>query len=256
MNKLDFINKSTGWPASASTFEFIQQQILLLQNISLLGGNLFILNGCVDTAGIISNGTVIINGEILDFVGGAVQTNVIIVENTTSRMFFDNQIKPYYKNRYATFGTASQQYAWGNFERNNPSNGVIKRVRLVEELAEELETNLNALANSYSSHTHNWDSITGKPNALVVYAGVKLIGDAGIAGTGADSIHTVPIPAQANTNYIVAGSMVGLQSDYNQDNDISWIVTDKQLSSFKVGIREYASVYQNLQFEFAIIKIS
>lgn len=66
---------------------------------------------------------------------------------------------------------------------------------------------------------------------------------------------TVTIPNQGGTNYIIAGSLVGLQSDPNYDNDVIWIVANKQSGSFDLWLRDTTTTnVQNLAFDFAIIK--
>ena len=154
MKQLDF-SQLNGWPASVSTFKFIQEQMLQLQMLSLLGGNTYILQGCQDAAGITGDGWVVIAGEVLPFVGGATQTNVVVVETVVDRSFFENiGILPYYRNRAATFGTAATQYTWADFERNDPGNGLVKRMRLAEALLVCLQT---ALATTNSNLSNKAD---------------------------------------------------------------------------------------------------
>ncbi len=141
MKVLDF-SKLSGWPASASTWKFQQEQMLQLQYLSLLGGTNYILQGCTEAAGVTTNGWVVINGEILPFVGGATQDNVVVVDTPTNRTFFDGSINPYYHDRIATFGISITQYTWADFERNNPTTGLLKRVRLAEALLTTLQTAL------------------------------------------------------------------------------------------------------------------
>ncbi len=162
MKLLDF-SKLSGWPASTSTWKYQQEQLLQLQMLSMLGGNNYILQGC-DVLGSIpptttGDGWVVIDGEVLPFVGGATQAYVSIVENVTNRSFLDTTINPYYKDRYATFGTSSTQYTWSDFERNNPASGLIKRIRLAEFLLNDLQTALNT-TNS------NVDNKADKSNVL------------------------------------------------------------------------------------------
>lgn len=250
MNLLDFTTKA-GWPGSASTFEFIQGQILLLQQLSLVNGQHYIISGCVVTGSNVSDGKVVVNGEILDFVGGAIQTNVVVVDTVTSKQYFDAQIRPYYHTRYATFGTASTQYAWADFERSSPANGILKRMKAAEEVIATLGTDLDSLTTAFSSHTHAWADITGKPNALISYAGSVSVGD-----VVDDKTQTIAIPNQGGTNYIVAGSLAGLQVDLNYDNDVMWVIGNKAADQFQLSIREISPNAQNLKFEFVIIKLT
>jgi hypothetical protein len=256
MNQINTSYK-IGFPFSASTIEYLQGQILLLQQLSLVNGTNYIISGCVVTGGNTSNGKVVVNGEVLDFVGGATLPTVVITETSTNRQFEDLQIRSYYKNRVATFGTAGTTYTWADFERNSPTNGLLKRMRIAENLLTTLGDDLNALEAAFGSHTHTWASISNKPNAFIVYAASVYLGEVGAPGGIEDTIFTIPIETQPNTNYIVAGSLLGTHStNLSLDNDVSWVVGDKQLSSFKLACREYSPVIQDLKFEFAIIKLN
>ena len=203
MNLLDFSYKS-GWPGSASTFEFIQGQILLLQQLSLVHGSTYVISGCIVTGSNVSDGVVVVNGEILPFIGGAIQTNVVVVEAVQSKQYFDLQIRPYYKNRHATFGTAGTVYPWANFDRSTPTNGILKRMKAVEEVLATLGSDLDALETAFGSHTHTWASITDKPNGYTRYVGSVTLGDIGAGGgyvAPQQSRYTISIPNQTDNNY-------------------------------------------------------
>gem|GEM_PF-4661406 len=256
MKLLDF-SILNGWPGSASTFKFMQEQMLQLQMLSLLGGTNYILSGCANVGGTVGDGFVVINGEVLPFEGGAVQDNVIVVDTPTDRSFFGGTLNTYYHDRVATFGTGATEYAWSSFEINDPASGLLKRMRLVETLIAGLRSDLNALSTSFNDYVPTWASITGKPSALIVYTASVHLGDIGVAPnaeTSSDSLFTITIPDNGSS-YMVVGSLVGLQSDPNYDNDVMWIVSAKTNTSFKLAIREVANVVKNLNFDFAIIKL-
>lgn len=255
MNKIDFSHKPD-FPFNAATLEYVQGQILLLQQLSVANGALYILSGCEDVGGNVSAGYVVINGEVLPFEAGTLGTDVVIVENVRSKTFKDSVIRNFYKDRSARFGSVGTTYAWADFERCSPTDGILKRMRVAEDLLTTHTAQIAALDAAMSTHTHSWANITGKPNSYIVYSASIYLGEVGAAGGIADSIFTIPIPTQDNTNYIIAGSLLGTHNtDLNIDNDVSWVVGDKQLSSFKIAIREYSPVIQDLKFEFAIIKL-
>lgn len=130
MKKLDF-DIMQGWPASTDTWKYLQEMIQQVEQICLLGGRLYILEGCENVSGVVSNGKVCINGEILPFIGGAVQSKIIIVDTALERTFFGGANNPYYHNRYATFGVTGNpltEYTWADFRKSNPDNGLIKRI--------------------------------------------------------------------------------------------------------------------------------
>jgi hypothetical protein len=82
MNKAQY----TGWPSnnfplSTEGLDFIQNQILLAANAvgGIAGGN-YILTGCVVTGTTAASGIMVINGEVLPFTGGTVQSTIRITE--------------------------------------------------------------------------------------------------------------------------------------------------------------------------------
>lgn len=187
MNLLDFSNK-TGWPASASTWQFMQEQMLQLQLLSLLGGTNYIVSGCVVTGSNVSNGIVVINGEVMPLVGGSVQPTVTVNEVGTSRAFKDGVPRSYYKNRFASFGLGTTNYTWADFERNDPSNGVLKRLRLAEQLLTSVGSAITGINTTLGTKADK-SNVLQKDNATVYspsqsyHPATKAYVDAKLAGT-------------------------------------------------------------------------
>lgn len=158
MKKIDF-NIKAGFPVSTDTLEFMQQSIQQVEQASSLAGNLCVLRGCTNVGGIVSDGFVTINGEVLPFVGGTVQSKVIIVDNIGNRIFFSGANNPYYHNRYATFGVTgnpSTEFLWADFKINNPANGVLARLEKLE--AMWLPGDIKELACDATYITANFDN--------------------------------------------------------------------------------------------------
>lgn len=87
MNKVNFLAKEN-FPQSTHTFDFLQKMIHLAGNMALLGGDNYILSGCVDDQdGNVSEGLIVINGELLAFVGGAKKSKIKIQETKESDHF-------------------------------------------------------------------------------------------------------------------------------------------------------------------------
>lgn len=137
MNKIDF-STLVGFPLSTETLQYLQDALLQVQHGALLGGKNYILDGCTGT-GTISDGWVVINGEVLPFVGGTEETKVFIEETVVNRNFFGGASNPYYKNRVAKFGTTGNpatEFTWADFTRNDPNNGVLKRLDTVWQIGD------------------------------------------------------------------------------------------------------------------------
>jgi hypothetical protein len=137
MKVLDF-NIKAGFPLSETTLEFMQEMAKQLQQASLLGGTNYIVSGCPDNGATIGDGYVVVNGEVLPFVGGAKQPNVIVVDTATQKEFFGGAFNDYYHDRVATFGSADTEWPWEFFKRNDPSNGVLSRLDKIEKMLKPL----------------------------------------------------------------------------------------------------------------------
>lgn len=120
MNKINF-NQTGGFPLDTDIMGAMQTAYAIFNQLGSLAGNLAIISGCEVTGNSVSNGAVYINGEILEFRGGNIGTNVIIREESESRVFEDGATKQVIFRRYATFGTSTpdKTFAWSNFKRIN-----------------------------------------------------------------------------------------------------------------------------------------
>jgi hypothetical protein len=144
MKLLDF-STLAGWPVSSTVMKYMQEQMMQLQMMSLLGGNMYIVSGCEDdNAGGITDGVIVINGDVLPFVGSALVENakVVITDTVGYKNFFGgNGYNPFYHNRIAQFGVTGNvqtEFAWANFKRNNPTNGLLARVDRLEKMVKPL----------------------------------------------------------------------------------------------------------------------
>lgn len=118
MNKGNYI-QSGGFPLKVERLDEIQKAYSVFNNLGYLAGNHIILSGCVTTGTNVSNGYVIIDGEVLEFRGGSIAggVNVIIVENPISKEFKNGASKVIYIERWATFGTSDGSIPWTNFRK-------------------------------------------------------------------------------------------------------------------------------------------
>lgn len=108
MNRIDLTNNG-GFPLEQDAFKFLQDAYGdMFGSLASLAGDKAILSGVQVVAGNVTNGWIVYNGEILRFQGAAVGTDVVIVETTADATFEDGAVRPVYKTRYATVGSAGQ----------------------------------------------------------------------------------------------------------------------------------------------------
>lgn len=132
MNKLNF-NQSVGFPLETEILDEMQKSWTVLNALGAIAGNFTIISGCVVTSTTAANGVVFINGEVLEFRGGVVQDNVIIVEVTQLREFEDANSRDVIYIRYATFGTATTQWLWSDFKRGIETKEIPAALELKED---------------------------------------------------------------------------------------------------------------------------
>lgn len=123
MNKLNF-NQSVGFPFETNILDEMQKAYTLFNALGYISGNFSIISGCELVGTTVANGVVFINGEVYNFVGGEVQTNVIIVEAKTALEFEDLSNHDVIYSRHATFGTATEQWPWADFKPSFPTKDI------------------------------------------------------------------------------------------------------------------------------------
>jgi hypothetical protein len=146
MKTFDFTPRAgLGFPFDQDTMRVVQDEIFAVANLALLGGNQYILSGCAVIGANVSDGIVVINGEILAFIGGNVSDKVVIIEMDSPLNFLDTAslaITPInvVKDRVARFGDdgSLNPYLWVDFKRNNPNNGLLGRVDKIEKMLKPL----------------------------------------------------------------------------------------------------------------------
>jgi hypothetical protein len=116
MNKI-LLQQTGGFPLETDTLDYMQTAYAQLQAIAALGGDNYILSGCVATGGSTGNGVVVLAGEVLEFRGGITQASIVIREDRQSRPFENGQVKEVFITRYATFGTGAEAIAWNTISK-------------------------------------------------------------------------------------------------------------------------------------------
>lgn len=119
---MDSINFFSGdkFPQYRQALAKMQDMILLLAGLAGMGGKNFILSGCeVDNNGNVSDGVVVVNGEIMPLKGAKVNvtTAKIAIKETRKDVNAFNVVYPEtYINREAQFAN-NGEYSWREFEQ-------------------------------------------------------------------------------------------------------------------------------------------
>ena len=107
------------FPLSTEGLDFIQTQILLAAEYAKAAGGNYILSGCTVTGSNVSDGTVIIDGELLPFKGG-IKQNTVRIRETMESISAENEIYiNAYLKKYVEFGNnvdGENNFNWSDFK--------------------------------------------------------------------------------------------------------------------------------------------
>lgn len=115
MNKVNFLAKET-FPQSTYTFDFMQNMILMSSKLSKLGGGTYILDGCEVKGNTVTDGLIVINGELMPFVGGNLKKFVAIQEVKETDHFMDIEYPEAYIHRKAVLSDTGT-ITWSSIKR-------------------------------------------------------------------------------------------------------------------------------------------
>jgi hypothetical protein len=294
MNKGNFLQPG-GFPMDTNVLDNMQKSYELFNKLGGLSGDLSIISGCEITGSSVSDGIVYINEELLEFKGGIISPSVIIINTNQTAIFEDGQSREIYNVRYATFGVATTSYSWASFKRAFPTKNISDALDLKEdkltvasqlsaksdkayvdaklalkedksvvadllERIDSLEGKLNTIAAGAEVNVNaDWNATTGdsailnKPDIVSPFLrkGNFQLGDVALT----DSVLTVTFAEIGTANYMVAGSLVSKGADFNNDNDVFWMIREKTSTSFKLCLREVAQLAQLLEFNYVIIPL-
>lgn len=116
MNKTNFI-QTGGFPVKAERLQELQTAYSIFNHLGNLAGNFAIVSGCAVVGTNVADGFVVINNELLEFKGGTVSDDVIIIETASSKEFKNGEVKEVHFERFATFGTSVESFPWADFKR-------------------------------------------------------------------------------------------------------------------------------------------
>ncbi|MEO6176766.1 MAG: hypothetical protein ABIP27_16565 [Flavobacterium circumlabens] len=136
MNNSKFV-QTEGYPLTAQRLQELQTTFQIFQSFGSLAGELTIISGCEVIGTTIQNGTIVINGEPLEFREAAVleDSTVIIYEEKVFKPFKNGTVKEVYAYRYASIGTAETSWPWASFKKLDPIAVLMARMSILEKKA-------------------------------------------------------------------------------------------------------------------------
>lgn len=94
-------------------------------------GDKYIVSGVDSVAGVYSNGIIVINGELLPFLGGVGQSFVTVETITTDEQYDDGLLKPAYtvkRAKFAPLGGGINDYPFAEFKRLPMQGGILGNI--------------------------------------------------------------------------------------------------------------------------------
>ncbi|WP_185248996.1 phage baseplate protein [Chryseobacterium bernardetii] len=130
MRKFNY-NQTGGLRLTTARFDEIQTAYNIFIGLARMAGDKAILSGCDDQGASISDGYVVINGELLEF-KGALKQSTVIVKEEVKKLMFENGEKDFETYRYATFGFSPSGFNWVDFKRVTALNTLEERISRLE----------------------------------------------------------------------------------------------------------------------------
>lgn len=129
MDKVNFLNRDN-FPLYAEGVNIVQNAAFMAAMCALIGGDNYILSGCVENSEhtSISDGYIVINGEILPFSGGTIKEKIKIVETKQSLHAFGVDYPESYIFKVAQFSETGD-INWSDIERLRTNQNLYKQIK-------------------------------------------------------------------------------------------------------------------------------
>jgi hypothetical protein len=260
--RIDF-SKLEGLATYQDTLDFLQTSYReAISAIAKAFGSRVIVTGVTDLGTSYSDGWVVIDGELMPFAGGLKTGRIVVEEISDTEIFNDGSIQTVYYTRRAKLGITGG-YAFTDFVR-------VDTMAAISQGLGNLITAHNNLQAAFNTHAHSWNQITDKPGTFppsyhrtnwsdidnvpqfvpLLRKGRAYIGD---FDGYQDNGWLVLFDNIGHNNYFVVGSLLSVGDNWNDDNDVIWMIRDKLNDRFTVLLRQVAGNRQDLWFEYAII---
>lgn len=278
-NKRIDLTQLGGFPLTQDALDFMQSAYQeAIAGLAKLAGDSVIVSGMVDNGASVTDGWILINGELLPFQAGNKQTYFIIVETTDTETFEDDSVKTIYYTRQARFGSGAGQIPYANLVR-------LSSLKIMQNSISNLAFALNGLANDLAAHETYKDNphavtkaqvgLSNIPNAKsdsyslddsntlatskavhdaflsnkIAAVGSKYFGDLSGGDKNFQVLHNGNI-----TGSYVALVVIRSAGTPTDDNDLTYAVYGHSANSFWISLHEVQPNVQNVYIDYVCIK--
>lgn len=131
MNRINFLGKAN-FPNSSQTMDMLQGIAHLgCKTAAQLGGDNYILSGCIERAGVVSEGIIVIEGVPYVFEGGNKKDKVSIKEFKETLMAFGEEF-PEARTICTVVFSDNGPYNWGDFKQVLTNTELEKRIESIK----------------------------------------------------------------------------------------------------------------------------
>lgn len=275
---------ATGFPGTNETWRFIQSAWREpLNALALLAGDKTVVTGCVVEGDSMSDGFIVLDGEILPFQGGEISENITMIKNIINVDYdvdIDNDDNldslPAYESRYLRFGSDGEKtFPYSELKRLlslqqlsdfelpayllPPTYVAFTQALLTKLNGIEPGAQVNVQTDWLVSNVNSPAYLKNRPNnvASMSYTASLIIG-ANISGVQLGSAvgfqMQIPIPNQGTTDY---HPILTVENSSDNITHVRWnsfmtySVYNKENSSFWISIMDNEE-FQNLGLRFRI----
>lgn len=271
MNRTNF-NNTGGFPLKTERLQELETAYKIFNSLGYLAGDLTIVSGCETVGTTVKNGSIFLNGEIIEFreaSGLDANSRVIIITDEILRPFENGNVKVVHTIRYATFGTADTSWLWSSFKRPIATKdieamltGITNRLSTVENKLTPIESKLGTIESGAQKNVQaDWDITNSASDAYIKNKKNFLTalhqGTVNIGNLTSNSF-TIVINFGKNigtSNYQVVLSIVSNSADFNQDNNVFENTREHTATSFRLCMREMHGIDQNISINYLILPL-
>lgn len=244
-------NQTGGFKLTTDTFSAVQSAYKIYSGVAKMAGDKAILSGCEVIGNTVSDGYVVIDGELLEFKGSIKQDTVIIKEEITTVDYEDGSIKTFETNRYAAFGFSAGAFQWADF----------KRVPVLIDLPQQL-TNISTTLNNKIDALANSIGFLRKGNIFIGDINAKAAGwtysgegyTVQLMNAGVDELYRVTFTTPLEVSDYRVYTSINYVGSYVFNNDVISAIANKNAAGFDISIREVSADVQNINLDYIIFK--
>lgn len=162
----------TDFALTTDALAFMQSAYSLLEKLTAVVGDNFILSGCTESGGAVTSGFMVLKGILMPFSAGSIQTNVRIIEEVnTINVDVASREQTTYRAEFGTSSDPAQNVAWADIKRfdnifalmtgqQTNADNIQQNADDIQINADGIQTNANGIQTNADNIQQNADDIS------------------------------------------------------------------------------------------------